>query len=86
MKLILTKFIDQHMPFYATEILIAQKRIRISNISNLFMIIVQNQAPGMNAKPRKPIIFAKRAKHVFSMVRIPLFFYTACKISYCTVI
>ena len=55
------------MPFYATETLIAQKRGH--------RIIVQNQAPKMNAEPIT--IFVKRVPHVFARVRISLFFSNA---------
>ena len=79
MKLILTKLETQHMLLYATVTLLAQKQECL-----ITMVIVQIQAPLMNAKPREKItISVKIVKHVFPRVRIPLFFYSACKISYC---
>ena len=66
------------MPLYAIKILIAQKP------GLMVMVIVQIQAQEMNATPKETItISVKIVKHVFPRVRIPLFFYSACKISYC---
>ena len=56
------------MPLYATETFHAQKP------SLMIMIIVQIQAPKMNAKPRKITFTVKKVPHVFARVRILLFF------------
>ena len=62
------------MPLYATETLIVQKQYLSFLIIfwDLIMIIVQIQAPKMNAKPRKAIFIVKRAKHVYVKVRYSL--------------
>ena len=59
MKLTLTKLLDQHMPLYATETFLAQKQ------SLMGRVIVQIQAPKMNAKPRKITFTVKKVPHVF---------------------
>ena len=78
MKLILTKLVNQHMPLYATETLIVQKQYLSFLIIfwDLIMIIVQIQAPKMNAKPRESTntISVKKVPHVFARVRISLLF------------
>ena len=69
------------MPLYATETILAQKPTLIGLFG---LVIVQIQSQEMNALP-KTTISVKRAKHVFSRVRIPLIlcfpmhFSSACK-------
>ena len=63
---ILTKlgFQHTHTPLYAIKTLLAH-HLRFQSIES----IVQIQAPGMNAKPMKIIIFVKRAKPAYINVR-----------------
>ena len=87
MKLILTKLLDQHLPFYAIKTLLAQKPGLLSIVIIMFMIIVQNQALEMNATPKTITISVKKVPLVFVRVRISLFLYfpkhfsSACKIN-----